>query len=92
MTAVNLLYQVLREALTIISHPTPPPPAICLRIYRADTQTETPCELIHHGTNQAGIDCWEIAGHTFRFGYDELRGLETLPKATSITFNTTTSC
>jgi hypothetical protein len=79
--------QLLREALTLLSKPPPPPPTIKLRIYRHDTHTETPCELLHIGTHN-GIDHWEIAGIQFRFGYDEIRGLETLPRCTSITFNT----
>ncbi len=30
--------------------------------YRNDTDTETPCELIHLGIDHNGIDQWEIAG------------------------------
>jgi hypothetical protein len=83
---MNILYAMLREALAILEHANSAAPMITLRVYRNDTNTETPCELIHHGTHQ-GVDCWEIAGVQLRYGYDEIRGLETIPRATSVTFN-----
>jgi hypothetical protein len=37
-----------------------------VRIYRGDTGEEVPCELVHQGIDDEGMDQWLIANTTFQ--------------------------
>jgi hypothetical protein len=47
--------------------------------------TETPCELIHDGPDENGIDQWTATGPVFRVGLDKFR-VDVLPARTGISF------
>jgi hypothetical protein len=59
---MNTLINFLIQTLNTLTKPPQPTPIIGVRVYRNDTDTETPCELIHLGIDHNGIDQWEIAG------------------------------
>jgi hypothetical protein len=58
---MNTLINFLIQTLNTLTKPPQPTPIIGVRVYRNDTDTETPCELIHLGIDHNGIDQWEIA-------------------------------
>jgi len=58
-----------------------------VRIIRGDTGVEVPCELVHDGVDEDGMDQWLIANVTFRIGIDELR-VGVLPPRTGIGVDT----
>lgn len=59
-----------------------------MRIQREDG-TEVPCELIHVGVNDKGMDCWEIPESVqFRINHDKLL-IKVLPPRTSVTLGGT---
>jgi hypothetical protein len=58
-----------------------------VRIVRADG-TVLPCDLVHLGVDERGVDQWEIANATFRAGLDSVQ-MDTLPAKTAIRFAAT---
>ena len=54
-----------------------------VRIHRGDTGIEVPCELVHDGVDEEGMDQWLIANAVFRPGIDELR-IDVMPPRTGI--------
>jgi hypothetical protein len=57
-----------------------------VRIYRPDTDTELPVDLVFECTTDDGIDVWLIANATIRLGVDHVR-VGVLPAHTAISVN-----
>lgn len=56
-----------------------------VRVVRPDG-SEVPCELIHDGYDEDGIDQWTATGPTYRVGLDQLR-VGVFPGRTGLTFD-----
>jgi len=54
-----------------------------VRIHRGDTGIDVPCELMHKGMDEDGMDQWLIANATFRPGIDTVL-IGVLPPRTGI--------
>ena len=60
-----------------------------VRIVREDG-TEVPCELVHEGVDEQGIDQWVIANAVFHVGRDRLH-IDRFPGRTGLAFDVNTS-
>lgn len=55
-----------------------------VRIVRGDG-TVVPCDLVHLGVDESGVDQWEIANATYRVGPDKIE-MDVLPARTGLRF------
>jgi hypothetical protein len=56
-----------------------------VRVVRPDG-TEVPCELVHDGPDDRGMDSWRVVGVKFRPGLDRLQ-VAVFPARTALTFD-----
>lgn len=54
-----------------------------VQVVRGDSGEVIPCELVHEGVNEDGMDVWRVAGVTVRPYLDQLK-VAVLPPRTSI--------